>query len=96
MASGQARCPTWDRTRSTWCAISSVRSLPRVSANGVRTDERFNFDDTVSVTLKFDKARIATAVMSYNGGDVDDFRIVGEKGDLYSNPAYQVGSSMET
>lgn len=80
--------------------INTVRNLfgaepIEVSATGVRTDERFNFDDTVSVTLKFNKARIATAVMSYNGGDVDDYRIVGEKGDLYSNPAYQVGSSME-
>ena len=66
-----------------------------VSATGVRTDERFNFDDTVAVTLRFDKARVATCVMSYNGGDVDDFRIVGERGDLYSNPAYQVASSMK-
>lgn len=80
--------------------INMVRNLfgaepIEVFAAGVRSDERFNFDDTVAVTLKFDKARIATTVLSYNGGDVDDYRIVGEKGDLYSNPAYQVGSAIE-
>lgn len=66
-----------------------------VFATGVRTDERFNFEDTVAVTLKFEKARVASFVLSYNGGDVDDYRVVGEKGDLYSNPAYQVGSSIK-
>ncbi|GAC1359860.1 MAG: hypothetical protein NVSMB3_07600 [Acidobacteriaceae bacterium] len=66
-----------------------------VFATGVKTDERFNFEDMVAVTLKFEKARVASFVLSYNGGDVDDYRIVGEKGDLYSNPAYQVGSSIE-
>ena len=80
--------------------INMVRNLfgaepIEVFALGVRTDDRFNFDDTVAVTLKFEKNRIASCTLSYNGGDVDDFRIVGEKGDLYSNPAYQVGSSMK-
>ena len=80
--------------------LNTVRNLfgaepIEVFATGVRTDERFNFEDTVAVTLKFEKARIASFVMSYNGGDVDDYRIVGEKGDLFSQPAYQVGSSMK-
>ncbi len=64
-------------------------------ATGVKTDERFTCEDTVTVTLKFEKNRIASFTLSYNGGDVDDYRVVGEKGDLYSNPAYQVASSME-
>ena len=80
--------------------INEVRNLfgaepIEVFATGVRTDERFNFEDTVAVTLKFDRARIAAFVLSYNGGDVDDVRIVGEKGDLFSQPAYQVGSAMK-
>ena len=80
--------------------INAVRNLfgaepIEVFATGVQTSERFNFDDTVSVTLKFERARVASFTLSYNGGDVDDFRIVGEKGDLFSKPAYQVGTAIE-
>lgn len=80
--------------------INMVRNLfgaepIEVFAMGVRTDERFNFDDTVAVTLKFEKSRVASFTVSYNGGDVDDYRIVGEKGDLFSDPAYQFVSSIE-
>lgn len=80
--------------------INAVRNLfgaepIEVFAAGVKTDERFNFEDTVAVTLKFEKTRVASFVLSYNGGDVDDYRIVGDKGDLFSNPAYQVGSAMK-
>jgi predicted dehydrogenase len=73
-----------------------------VFATGVCTDpERFRdvegkpFDDTVAVTLKFEAERVASFVLSYNGGDLDDFRIVGAKGDLFSDPAYQVGAAMK-
>lgn len=79
--------------------INAVRNLfgeepIEVYATGVQTDERFNFEDTVAVTLKFEK-RVASFVLTYNGGDVDDFRVVGDKGDLFSDPAYQVGSGIE-
>lgn len=81
--------------------INAVRNLfgaepLEVFATGVVTDtKRFNFEDTVAVTLKFDEARVAAFVVSYNGGDVDDFRVVGEKGDLFSKPAYQVNKAIE-
>ena len=81
--------------------LNEVRNLfgaepIEVFATGVCTDpERFNFDDTVAVTLKFPGARLASFVLTYTGGDVDDFRVVGDKGDLFSQPAYQVGSAME-
>ncbi len=81
--------------------INEVRNLfgaepIEVFATGVNTDsQRFNFEDTVAVTLKFPGARLASFVLSYNGGDVDDLRVVGDKGDLFSQPAYQVGSAME-
>ncbi len=86
--------------------INAVRNLfgaepIEVFATGVNTDpERFvdetgkPFDDTVAVTLKFEAERVAAFVLSYNGGDVDDYRVVGSKGDLLSSPAYQVGSAM--
>lgn len=61
-----------------------------VSAMGTRTDpERFrDFDDQVAVNLRFPGGRIATMLLSYSGADLDDFRIVGTLGDLYSTPAF--------
>ncbi len=87
--------------------INAVRNLfgaepIEVFATGVCTDpERFvdangkTFEDTVAVTLKFEGSRVATFVLSYNGGDVDDYRIVGHRGSLFSDPAYQVGAAIE-
>ena len=87
--------------------LNAVRNLfgaepIEVFATGVCTDpERFRdatgapFDDTVAVTLKFEAERVASFVVSYNGGDVDEYRIVGSKGDLFSKPAYQVGTAIE-
>ena len=67
-----------------------------VYATGVTTDpQRFTMEDTVAVTLKFPANRVASFVVSYNGGDVDDYRIVGDKGSIFSDPAYQVGVSIE-
>ncbi len=73
-----------------------------VSALGLNTDpERFHdeagnpFDDTVSVSLKFDAGRIAAFTVSYNGGDIDEYRVTGTKGTLSSNPAFQVGQGIK-
>lgn len=61
-----------------------------VFAMGTRTEpERFrDFDDQVAVNLRFPGGRIATMLLSYSGADLDDFRIVGTLGDLYSTPAF--------
>jgi predicted dehydrogenase len=81
--------------------INAVRNLfgaepLEVYAMGVTTDsERFNMEDTVAVMLKFPSNRVAAFVLSYNGGDVDDYRIVGAKGSIFSDPAYQVGVAIE-
>jgi predicted dehydrogenase len=81
--------------------INAARTLfgaepVEVFATGVRTDpERFHFEDTVSVTMRFPGERVATFTVGYNGGDVDEFRVVGAKGDLFSQPAYQVGTAAE-
>jgi len=79
--------------------INAVRNLfgaepIEVSAIGVQTDERFDFEDTVTVNLKFPAERVASFVVSYNAADVDEFRIIGEKGDLYSHPAYGMNGSI--
>ncbi len=87
--------------------LNAVRNLfgaepIEVFATGVCTDaERFvdgngqAFEDTVAVTLKFEANRVASFVLSYNGGDVDELRIVGSKGDLFEKPAYQVGTAIK-
>ena len=81
--------------------LNAVRNLfgaepVEVFATGVNSDPgRFDFEDTVSVTLKFEDARMATFTVSYTGGDVDDYRVVGEFGDIFVQPAYQVGMKIE-
>lgn len=82
--------------------INTVRNLfgaepLEVSAMGVRTDpERFrDFDDQVAVNLSFPGQRIATMLLSYSGADLDDFRIVGTLGDLYSSPAFSMSGGMK-
>jgi predicted dehydrogenase len=81
--------------------INAVRNLfgaepLEVYATGVTTDpERFTMEDTVAVTMKFPGERVAAFTLSYNGGDVDDYRIVGSKGSIFADPAYQVGSAIE-
>ena len=87
--------------------LNAVRNLfgaepIEVFATGVCTNpESFTdssgkpFDDTVTVTLKFEAERVACFVVSYSGGDCDEFRVVGSKGDLFSKPAYQVGAAMK-
>ena len=86
--------------------INAVRNLfgaepVEVFAAGVCTDpERFTditgqpFEDTVSVVLKFPAERMASFSLTYNGGDVDDYRVVGDKGALFSDPAYQVATQI--
>jgi predicted dehydrogenase len=68
-----------------------------VSAMGVRTDpERFRgFEDQVAVNLRFPGERLATILMSYSGADLDDFRIVGTLGDLFSSPAFSMTGEMK-
>jgi predicted dehydrogenase len=81
--------------------INAARNLfgaepVEVYATGVTTDaQRFSMQDTVAVTMKFPADRVAAFVLSYNGGDVDDYRIVGDKGSIFSDPAYQVGVAIE-
>jgi predicted dehydrogenase len=81
--------------------LNAVRNLfgaepVEVFATGVISDPlRFDFEDTVAVTLKFEDSRMATFTVSYTGGDVDDYRVVGEFGDIFVQPAYQVGTKIE-
>jgi predicted dehydrogenase len=81
--------------------INTARNLfgaepVEVSATGVCTDpETFNMENLVSVTLTFPGNRIASMVMAYGASDLDDFRIVGTLGDLFSQPAFGMNKGMK-
>jgi predicted dehydrogenase len=51
-------------------------------------------ENLVSVTLKFPGERMASMVMAYGAADLDDYRIVGTLGDLFSQPAFGMNVAM--
>lgn len=51
--------------------------------------------NVVNVTLKFPGERLASMVMAYGAADLDDFRIVGTLGDLFSQPAFGMNAGMK-
>lgn len=81
--------------------INTVRNLfgaepLEVSAAGVCSDpSTYTMDNIVNVTLKFPGERLASMVMSYGTADLDDFRIVGTLGDLFSQPAFGMNAAMK-
>lgn len=63
-----------------------------VSAHGARRPgSPFGFHGTVSVVLRFPGERIAQFTVSYETDPVDEYRVVGTKGDLLLSPAYMFG-----
>lgn len=80
--------------------VNTVRNLfgaepIEVSAMGVCTDpEKYNMQNSVIVNLKFPGNRLATMAMVYGAANLDDFRIVGTLGDLFSQPAYMMNKGM--
>jgi predicted dehydrogenase len=51
-------------------------------------------DESTGAVLRFDKERIATFVTSFNADDVAAYRIVGTKGQLHVNPAYEYAGGL--
>jgi predicted dehydrogenase len=54
-----------------------------------------DIDETTAATLNFGGKRIATFVTSFNATDVAAYRIVGTKGDLHADPAYEYAEGLE-
>src|SRR5688572_15711931 len=52
-------------------------------------------DETTAATLRFGDERVATFVTSFNAADVGSFVIVGTKGDLRADPAYEYAEGLE-
>ncbi|MGI4812258.1 MAG: Gfo/Idh/MocA family protein [Janthinobacterium lividum] len=67
-----------------------------VSAVGAQnTKLGFDFDDTVSVTLRFPGERLAQFTVSYGADAADAYRLVGDKGDLLASPGFGFAKPME-
>jgi glucose-fructose oxidoreductase len=52
-------------------------------------------DETTAATLRFGDDRVATFVTSFNAADVAAYRIVGTKGDLRADPAYEYAEGLQ-
>ena len=65
-----------------------------VSINsGIRT--LAEIDETTAATLRFGNDRVATFVTSFNAADVGAYRIVGTKGDIHVDPAYEYAEGLK-
>jgi glucose-fructose oxidoreductase len=52
-------------------------------------------DETTAATLRFGNDHVATFVTSFNAADVAAYRIVGTKGHLHVDPAYEYAEGLE-
>src|SRR5687767_4793903 len=52
-------------------------------------------DETTAATLRFGDDQVATFVTSFNASDVAAYRIVGTKGHLHADPAYEYAEGLE-
>ena len=52
-------------------------------------------DETTAATLRFGDDRVATFITSFNAADVASYRIVGTKGHLHADPAYEYAEGLE-
>jgi predicted dehydrogenase len=52
-------------------------------------------DETTAATLRFGDDQVATFVNSFNAADVAAYRIVGTKGHLHADPAYEYAEGLE-
>ncbi len=51
-------------------------------------------DESTAAILRFDGGRVASFVTSFNGASVAEYRIVGTKGDLHVDPAYEYAEGL--
>ena len=82
--------------------INGVRNLfdsepTEAFATGLRHPDSGlgDFDDTVSVILRFPENRLAQFTISYYGNPLDTYTVVGTKGCLTMNPGYMYGKPLE-
>ena len=80
--------------------LNAVRNLfarepLEVHAVGSRTPGRgFNFDDTVSVTLRFAEGQLAHFLVSYACAPVENFTLAGDRGSVLATPCFMFGPTI--
>lgn len=52
-------------------------------------------DESTGAVLKFDGGRVASFVTSFNAADVAEYRVVGTKGHIHVDPAYEYAEGLE-
>jgi predicted dehydrogenase len=62
-----------------------------VNSGGAKLDE---IDESTGALLRFDGGRVAAFVTSFNAADVASYRIVGTKGQLHVDPAYEYAEGL--
>jgi glucose-fructose oxidoreductase len=82
--------------------INAARNLFRaepkeVMALSVNSGERRlrEIDESTGALLRFEGERIAAFVSSFNSADVGDFRIVGTRGQIQADPAYEYAEPLK-
>ena len=82
--------------------VNAVRNLfgaepTEVSAFGSRhaNSGLADFDDTVTVMLRFPEGQLAHFVVTYYGNSIDTYTVLGTKGSLRVQPGYTYGKSLE-
>ncbi|MCC2977367.1 Gfo/Idh/MocA family oxidoreductase [Sphingomonas sp. PL-96] len=77
--------------------LNAVRNLfgeepISVQAVGTKTAGRgFNFHDTVAVTLRFPKERVAQFTVSYATASAENFTLVGTEATIHASPCFMFG-----
>jgi glucose-fructose oxidoreductase len=81
--------------------INAARYLFRAEPNEVMaisvnsgTSKLREIDETTGAVLRFDGERVAAFVTSFNSSDVGSYRIVGTKGQLVVDPAYEYAEGL--
>jgi len=70
------------------------RQVMAISVNS-GTAKLAEIDESTGAVLRFDGERVATFVTSFNAADVASYRIVGSKGDIHVDPAYEYAEGLE-
>ena len=82
--------------------INAVRNLFRAEPTGVSAvsvnsgvKSLAEIDETTAATLRFGDGQVATFVTSFNAADVSEYRIVGTRGHLQADPAYEYAGGLK-
>jgi len=69
------------------------KEVVAISVNAA-PDKLPEIDESTGAILRFDGERVATFVTSFNAADVGEYRIVGTKGQLHVDPAYEYAEGL--